>query len=63
MAEASVTAISVFALAFYYSWKLALLVVVFAPFLILGEISRATRFKDFAATEAKRLFEASAVRT
>ena len=62
MTEAAAAAISVFVLAFYYSWKLALLVVAFVPLLVLGEISRGTRFKDFAANEAKCFFEASAVR-
>ena len=62
MVEAAAAAITVSVLAFYYSWKLALVVTAFLPLLVLGEISRGTRFKDFAANEAKCFFEASAVR-
>ena len=36
MVETTVTAIAVFALAFYYSWELAMLVAAFIPLLVLG---------------------------
>lgn len=61
LVQVSFTAISALVVAFYYSWKLTLLVVAFVPFLVFGGMMRATRFKNFAAKEGKKLFAASAI--
>ncbi|XP_066910223.1 ATP-dependent translocase ABCB1-like isoform X2 [Clytia hemisphaerica] len=61
LVQVSFTALSALFVAFYYSWKLTLLVIAFVPFLVFGGVMRASRFKNFAAKEGKRLLEASAV--
>ena len=61
LVQVSFTAAAALGVAFYYSWKLTLLVMAFVPFLVFGGIMRASRFKNFAAKEGKRLLDASAV--
>ena len=48
-------------MAFYYNWKLTLVVLAFSPFLLLGGMVRGRRYKSFAAEEGKKLVDASAV--
>ena len=62
MVEVSFTAVAAIAVGFAYSWKLTLLVLAFVPFLLIGGILHAARFKNFAAKEGKRFSEASIVR-
>ena len=52
--------ISSIVLAFYYSWKLALLVLVFVPFILLAGIAQFKIFSSFARKNAKSLAEAGA---
>jgi len=61
LVQVSFTAIAALVVAFYYSWKMTLLVMAFVPLLVFGGIMRASRFKNFAAKEGKRLLDASAV--
>ena len=61
MVEVSFTAVAAVAVGFAYSWKLTLLVLAFVPFLLLGGILHAARFKNFATKEGKRFSEASIV--
>ena len=62
LVQVSFTGLAALIVAFYYSWKLTLLVIAFIPFLVFGGVMRASRFKNFAAKEGKRLLQASAVR-
>ena len=48
-------------IAFYYSWKLTLVIMGFAPFLMFAGSVNMKIFKNFAAEEAKKLTDASDV--
>lgn len=48
-------------IAFAYSWKLTLVIIAFAPFLLFAGAAHTKIFTSFAAEEGKRLIHASAL--
>ena len=48
-------------IAFYYSWKLTLVICGFAPFLLFAGAAQTKILSNFAAEEGKRLIQASAL--
>jgi len=63
MTQVTVMGVLTLAIAFYYSWKLTLLILAFVPLLAIGGAAHMTIFANFAAEESKRLVSASALAT
>ena len=60
MLQVVVMGLTVVVVAFYFSWKLTLLIFAFVPFLLFAGAAHMKIFTSFAAEEGKTLIEASA---
>ena len=56
-----VMAVGSLILAFYYSWKLTLLVLAFTPLLVIAGTAQTKFFTNFAVGEGKRFVDANAL--
>lgn len=61
MIQVIVMGLSSAIMAFYYSWKLTLVVLAFSPLLVLGGIAQIAVFGNFASKEGKLLITANAL--
>lgn len=63
MVQAVVMGITAITIAFFYSWKLTLLILAFAPLLLFAGAAHMKVFTNFAAQENENLIDASAIAT
>ncbi|XP_066928852.1 ATP-dependent translocase ABCB1-like isoform X2 [Clytia hemisphaerica] len=63
MIQTIVMGITALTIAFYYSWKLTLLILGFGPLLIFAGAAHMKVFTNFAADESSNLIDASAIAT
>lgn len=63
MIQTIVMGLTAITIAFYYSWKLTLLIVGFAPLLLFAGAAHMKMFSNFAAEESENIIDASAVAT
>ena len=63
MIQTIVMGITALTIAFYYSWKLTLLILGFGPLLIFAGAAHMKVFTNFAADESANLIDASAIAT
>ena len=63
MIQTLVMGVTAITIAFYYSWKLTLLIVGFAPLLLFAGAAHMKVFTNFAAEESDNLIDASAIAT